>query len=67
MTDTQRLVGHIASLLQAATNATAAATEISGILQIMQAAGRDRLTDEEWARIDQRVADARADALAAAG
>ena len=47
MTDTQKLVGHIASLLQAA--------------------GRDKLTEEEWARIDQRVADARADAVAAAG
>jgi pyrrolidone-carboxylate peptidase len=67
MTDTQKLVGHIASLLQAASNATIAATEISGILQIMQAAGREKLTEEEWARIDQRVADARADAVSAAG
>lgn len=63
MTDAQRLVGTLTSLLQTAANATAAAAQVSGILARMQREGREAPTAEEWAEVDRGVMEARASAL----
>ncbi len=48
MTDAQRLVGTLTSLLQTAANATAAAAQVSGILARMQREGREAPSAVFW-------------------
>lgn len=65
MSDTLQAVSMLTSLLQAATNSLNAAQTASRIVLQAQQEGRD-LTDEEWQRLDDFVAQARANAVQAA-
>lgn len=64
MSDTLQAVSMLTSLLQAATNSLNAAQTASRIVLQAQQEGRD-LTDEEWQRLDDFVAQARANAVQA--
>lgn len=64
MSDTLQAVSMLTSLLQAATNSLNAAQTASKIVLQAQQEGRD-LTDEEWQRLDDFVAQARANAVQA--
>ena len=65
MSDTLQAVSMLTSLLQAATNSLNAAQTASKIVLQAQQENRD-LTDEEWQRLDDFVAQARANAVSAA-
>ena len=66
MSDTLQAVSILTSLLQAASNSLQAAQKASQIVYKAQQEARD-LTDDEWQQLDDYVAQARANAVAAAG
>lgn len=59
MSDALQIVSILTSLLQAGSNSIQAAAMVSGMLTNMLNEGRETATPEEWAAIDEYVAQAR--------